>query len=120
MQNINEPQIALCYVRQSGSGKNSQAAIERQQVNILHVSEVLGWEPEWYEDVDEPGIEAAASERLAWEALQERFGAPDVTALVMDDLTRLHRNPDELDALMQTLDEYGIQLITAASMGLVA
>ncbi|KAB2902166.1 MAG: recombinase family protein [Anaerolineae bacterium] len=120
MQDMNEPQIALCYVRQTGIGKNSQAAIERQQVNILHVCEVLGWEPEWYEDVDEPGIEAAASERLAWEALQERFGAPDVAALVVDDLTRLHRDPNELDALMQTLDEYGIQLVTAASMGLVA
>lgn len=47
MQDMNEPQIALCYVRQTGIGKNSQAAIERQQVNILHVCEVLGWEPEW-------------------------------------------------------------------------
>lgn len=69
--------------------------------------------------MDEPGIEAVASEKLAWEALQDRFGAPDVAALVADDLTRLHRDPNELDALMQTLDEYGMQLVTAASMGLV-
>ena len=44
----NYQNIALCYVRQSGSGQHSQAAIERQQVNILHVCEVLDWEPEWY------------------------------------------------------------------------
>jgi len=72
----------------------------------------------WYEDVDEPGLEHLAGKRLAWEVLQERFGAPDVVAIVADDLTRLHRAPDELDALIQTLDEHGIQLVTAAIMGL--
>ena len=107
--------IVLCYVRQTGIGKLSEAAIERQGVNILRVCETHGWEPEWYEDVDEPGFESLAGERLAWEALQERFGA-----LVADNLTRLHRDPAELDALLQTLEEYGIQLVTAASMGIFA
>jgi DNA invertase Pin-like site-specific DNA recombinase len=120
MQDINEPNIALCYVRQTGIGKLSEAAVERQGVNILRVCEAHGWEPEWYEDVDEPGLEHLAGERLAWEALQERFGAPDVVALVADNLTRLHRDPAELDALIQTLEEYGIHRPTAASMGIFA
>jgi hypothetical protein len=41
-------------------------------------------------------------------------------ALEADNLTRLHRDPAELDALIQTLEEYGIQLATAASMGIFA
>ena len=112
--------IALCYVRQSGINKTSQEAIERQGANILRVCEAHGWEPEWYEDVDEPGLEHLADERLAWEALQERFGAPDVVALVADNPTRLHRDSAELDALLQTLEDYDVQLVTAASMGIFA
>ena len=112
--------VALCYVRQSGIGKVSEAAIERQGVNILWVCEAHDWEPEWYEDIDEPGFESRVGERLAWEALQERIGAPDVVALVANDLSRLHRDPAELDALIQTLEEYDIQLVTAASMGIFA
>lgn len=112
--------IALCYIRQPGTGKTSQAAIERQGVNILRVCEAYGWEPDWYEDIDEVGFEHLASERCAWEALEERFGAPDVMALVADDLTRLHRDPAELDALIQTLEAYDIRLVTAASEGIFA
>jgi len=111
--------VALCYVRQFGTGPASEAAIELQSANILQVCEMFGWEPDWYEDVDEVGLEALAAERVAWDALQDRLGASDVVALVADDITRLHRDPDELDALLQVLEDYDIKLVTATSEGIL-
>lgn len=107
---------ALCYVRQSTTGGGGEESLDHQRLNVEQVCGQHGWEPEWYEDVDDPTLGTTAADRLSWAALQVRLGDADVAALVVDDLTRLHRNPDELDALIQTLEEYGIQLVTAESM----
>lgn len=114
-QKSSEPNIALCYVRQSftrdGEDKNSP---DRQRANIERVCQENGWIPEWYEDAEGHKSGRKVQNRPQWLALERRIGSPDVVALVANDLARLHRKGWRVGDLIERLDRYNHALVLAA------
>jgi DNA invertase Pin-like site-specific DNA recombinase len=99
-----QKQLALCYVRQSSHRGDNFA---RQKAAITQICEQYGWHMAWYEDT--------TARRPAWAELQQRLTDPNVTALVVSDVTRLHRSQQQLDDLLAHLAECDVTLIAAAT-----
>ena len=107
--------VALCYVRQSFTrdGDDNDSP-ERQRDNIIAHCERMGWETEFYEDVEGHKTGTKEKNRPGWLALKARLGDPDVVALVANDLARLHRKGWRVGDLIDYLDERGVTLVLAA------
>ncbi len=89
--------VALCYIRQSYThGKEDQNSPERQKANCIAICHQRGFTPEIY--MDTGGHKSATTElgRPKWLELKTRLSAPDVVALVTNDQSRLHRNPENM------------------------
>jgi DNA invertase Pin-like site-specific DNA recombinase len=111
-----ERKTALCYIRLSMTRNESdKLSPERQRANCLAYCESRGWIPEIYEDVDGHKTGTKENNRPGWLALKARLDAPDIAALVANDLSRLHRKGYRMGQLMEMCEEYGIELVTAAN-----
>lgn len=106
---------ALCYVRQSltRDGKDKDSP-ERQRANITAYCERMGWQPEFYEDAEGHKTGTKEANRPGWLSLKARLSDPDVTALVANDLSRLHRKGWRVGDLIDYLDTKGVTLVLAA------
>src|SRR5437773_114567 len=87
---------------------------ERQRANIQAACEQHGWKPEWYEDVEGHRSGTSEKNRPGWLALKRRLPDPDVTALVANDLSRLHRKSWRVGDLVDFVQEHDITLVLAA------
>lgn len=107
--------IALCYIRQSFTRDESDVnSPERQRANIEEALKRKGWTPEWYEDVGGHKSGRKEDNRPEWLKLKSRLGAPDVVALVANDLARLHRKGWRVGDLIETLEQLDVALVLAA------
>ena len=114
-QTSSKRHVALCYVRQSFTrDANDKDSPERQRANIERVCQENDWTPEWYEDVDGHKSGRQVKNRPAWLRLEKRLKAPDVVALVANDLARLHRKGWRVGDLIEKLERYGVALVLAA------
>ncbi len=114
-QTSSKRHVALCYVRQSFTrDENDNDSPERQRANIERVCQENDWTPEWYEDVDGHKSGRQVKNRPAWLRLEKRLKAPDVVALVANDLARLHRKGWRVGDLIEKLERYGVALVLAA------
>ena len=110
-----EPTIALCYVRQSVTrNADDTNSPDRQKANIKAMCDKHGWVAEWYEDVDGHKSGRTIKNRPGWLKLQERLSDPDVTALVANDLARLHRKGWRVGDLLDRLERYEVTLALCA------
>ncbi|MFN8378124.1 MAG: recombinase family protein [Anaerolineae bacterium] len=106
--------VALCYVRKSWTrDEKDLISPERQRANISRVCEARGWTPEWYEDVEGHRSGMHEKNRPGWLALKARLTDPDVTALVANDLARLHRKGWRVGDLLDFVEQLGVALIVA-------
>lgn len=108
--------VALCYIRQSQTrDEDDNNSPKRQRHNIQRVCEQNSWIPEWYEDVGGHRSGTSEDKRPEWLALKRRINDPDVTAVVANDLSRLHRNLAGLSNLIDALEKNNVTLVLAAS-----
>lgn len=106
----------MCYTRQSQTrDEDDNNSPKRQRHNIQRVCEQNGWIPEWYEDVGGHRSGTSEDKRPEWLALKRRISEPDVTAVVANDLSRLHRNLAGLSNLIDALEKNNVTLVLAAS-----
>lgn len=106
---------ALCYVRLSLTRDESDLnSPERQRANIQAECDRRGWQPEWFEDVEGHKSGTEEENRPGWLALKERLGAPDVVAVVANDLSRLHRKGWRVGSLLDFLEQHQVGLVLAA------
>jgi DNA invertase Pin-like site-specific DNA recombinase len=106
--------IALCYVRKSWNrDENDAVSPERQRDHIQAVCDSNGWTPEWYSDTDKHRSGMHEKGRPGWLALKARLGAPDVVALVTNDLARLHRKGWRVGDLLEFVDQHNMRLVLA-------
>jgi DNA invertase Pin-like site-specific DNA recombinase len=119
--------VALCYIRQSLTRKLrddtnpdqvktylDMDSPERQHDNIERLCQEKGWTPEWYQDTEGHKSGTKEHNRPGWLALQERLKAPDIVAVVANDLARLHRKGWRIGRLVDMLEELGVFLVLAA------
>jgi len=110
-----ERKTALCYVRQSFTrDENDKDSPERQRANIERACLENGWTPEWYEDAEGHKSARTVKNRPGWLALEKRLNEPDVTALVGNDLARLHRKGWRVGDLIDRLEKNEVSLVLAA------
>ena len=116
---------ALCYIRKSWTGKDTNnkgddndhsldhISPERQRTHIETVCEANNWDAEWYEDINGHRSGMHEKNRPGWLALKARLGDPDVVALVANDLARLHRKGWRIGDLLDFVEKQDIKLILA-------
>lgn len=110
-----EPNIALCYIRQSRTQDEEDTnSPERQRANIQMVCDKFGWTPEWYSDTEGHKSGRHVKNRPEWLALNARIGDPDVVALIANDLARLHRKGWRVGDLIEHLEQNDVRLVLAA------
>lgn len=106
--------VALCYVRKSWTRDDKDLiSPERQRANIERVCQEQGYTAEWYEDTEGHRSGMHEKNRPGWLALKARMDAPDVAAIVANDLSRLHRKGWRVGNLIDFVEEHGINLILA-------
>jgi len=107
-----ERKTALIYIRQSVTKNDSdKASPERQRALARAYVQSVGLTAEWYEDADGHKSARFVTNRPGWLELQHRLSDPDVKALVVYDLARLHRKGWRIGDLLDQLDEYGVDLV---------
>ncbi len=109
-----ERNVALCYIRQSQTRDSSDMDSPDRQRAIQAVCDQHGWKPEWYEDAKGHMSGTKVENRPGWMALRARLGDPDVSALVANDLARLHRKGWRVGDLLDFVDEHDVNLVLAA------
>ena len=112
---LQSERIALCYIRLSYTreGDDTQSP-ERQRANILRKCQQEGLSPVWFEDVDGHRSGRDVSKRPGWQSLVAHLDKPNIAAVIANDLSRLHRKGWRIGKLIDTLEQRGIALITAA------
>lgn len=112
---MSQPQVALCYIRQSFTrDEDDKASPERQRSYIEAKVKAEGWTPEWYEDADGHKSGRFVKNRPGWLSLEARIGDPDVVAIIAYDLARLHRKGWRIGDLLDQITRHNIRLVFAA------
>jgi DNA invertase Pin-like site-specific DNA recombinase len=105
---------ALCYERLSYSYNKNDTPPEKQRKNNLFICESLELVAEIYADIDGHRSGTDVVNRPEWLKLEKRLDDPDVTALVANDLARIHRKGWRIGQLLEELDRREIALILSA------
>jgi DNA invertase Pin-like site-specific DNA recombinase len=95
--------VALCYVRKSlVRGESDQISPERQRRALAAWCDMHDYEPEFYEDADGHRSGRSEARRPEWQALRGQLTRPEVKAIIVETVSRSHRN---LKELLQFVDE---------------
>jgi len=107
-----ERNVALCYIRQSYTpNDDDKASPERQRKLAEELVAREGWIAEWYVDAEGHKSGRFVNNRPGWLDLKKRLADPDVKAVVVYDLARLHRKGWRIGDLLDRLDTYDVELV---------
>lgn len=106
--------VCLAYVRKSmvRKGASDPAAPDIQRTRIAGKLAPLGYDVEWFEDV-EGHSSGLTAERQAWQRLLARLGAPEVAAVAVDTWDKAARNVKLLLQLVDDCDRLRVRFISA-------
>lgn len=108
-KNKNAECIALCYIRKSlVRGESDLYSPERQRRNQAAWCELHGYEPEFYVDAEGHRSGRSEARRPEWQRLKEQLERPEVKAVVVETVSRSHRNLKELLQFVDLADRHGV------------
>jgi len=107
-----EPMRAVAYLRVSADEAHRARQLLEQQVAVNRFAESVGYQVvRWYVDIGTADSETSALDQLMAEAALEKRGFDYV---LVRSFSRLSRRPDDLARLRRSLEDLGVELVSAS------